>query len=45
MDRHITRMLSDGWEIMTQSSHSGNSRGFKPFAKRDCITISFRKAS
>jgi hypothetical protein len=45
MDRHIASMLSDGWEIMTPSSHSGNSRGFQPFAKRDCITISFRKAS
>jgi hypothetical protein len=43
MDGHITRLLSEGWEIMTQTSHSGNSRGFQPFAKRDTITVSFRK--
>src|SRR5882762_6766353 len=31
MDKHIASMLSDGWEIMTETSHSGNSRGFRPF--------------
>ena len=45
MDKHIASMLSDGWEIMTETSHSGNSRGFRPFAKRDTITVSFRKAA
>jgi hypothetical protein len=45
MDKHIASMLSDGWEIMTETSHSGNSRGFRPFAKRDSITVSFRKAA
>jgi hypothetical protein len=43
MDKHIASMLSDGWEIMTENSHSGNSRGFRPFAKRDTITVLFRK--
>ena len=43
MDRHIASLLNEGWEIMTESSHSGNSRGFRPFAKRDTITVSFRK--
>ena len=43
MDRHIAAMLSHGCEIMTETSHSGNSRGFQPFAKRDTITVSFRK--
>jgi hypothetical protein len=38
-------VLLDGWEIMTETSHSGNSRGFRPFAKRDTITVSFRKAA
>ena len=45
MDKHIESMLSDGWEIMTETSHSGNSRGFRPFAKRDTITVSFRRAA
>ena len=45
MDRHIGRMLSDGWEILAQAPHSGNSRGFRPFTKRDTITVSFRRAS
>jgi hypothetical protein len=45
MDKHIASMLSDGWAIMTETSHSGNSRGFRPFAKRDSITVSFRKAA
>jgi hypothetical protein len=43
MDKHITSMLNDGWKIMTETAHSGNSRGFRPFAKRDTITVSFRK--
>ena len=43
MDRHIATLLNEGWEIMTETSHSGNSRGFRPFAKRDTITVSFRK--
>ncbi len=30
-------------KIITQTSHSGNSRGFRPFAKRDSIIVSFRK--
>ena len=25
MDKHIATMLSDGWEIMTEAPHSGNS--------------------
>jgi len=37
-------MLSDGWEVMTEMSHSGNSRGFRPFAKRDTITVFLKKA-
>jgi hypothetical protein len=45
MDKHIASMLSDGWEIMSENSHSGNSRGFQPFAKRDTITVSFRKTA
>ncbi len=45
MDRHIARTLNDGWEILAQTPHSGNSRGFRPFAKRDTITVSFRKAN
>ena len=45
MDKHIARMLTEGWEIMNQSSHSGSSRGFQPFAKRDTITVSFRKSA
>ena len=43
MDGHIARLLNEGWEMMTETSHSGNSRGFRPFAKRDTITVSFRK--
>jgi hypothetical protein len=44
MDRHMAGMLSDGWEVMTEMSHSGNSRGFRPFAKRDTITVFLKKA-
>jgi hypothetical protein len=43
MDKHIASMLNDGWEVMTETSHSGNSRGLRPFAKRDTITVLFRK--
>jgi hypothetical protein len=43
MDRHIEMMVNDGWEIMSQNAHSARHRGFLPFAKRDTITISFRK--
>jgi len=45
MDKHIARMLNDGWEILAQTPHSGDSRGFRPFAKRDAITVSFRRAN
>jgi len=45
MDRHMASMLSDGWEVMTETSHSGNSRGFRPSAKRDTVTVFFKKAS
>ena len=46
MDNHIDGMLSDGWQIMTETSHSGNSRGFRPlcktrhdhcFVSKDCL--------
>src|SRR5713101_7287742 len=40
MDKHIASMLSDGWKIMTEKSHSGNSRGFRPF--RNTIPSQFR---
>ena len=43
MNDHIAKMLSDGWEILTQTSHTGDRRILRPFAKRDAITISFRK--
>jgi len=43
MDDHIAKMLSDGWEILTQTSHTGDRRILRPFAKRDAITVSFRK--
>ena len=43
MDKHVTSMLNGGWVILTQTSHSGNSRGLQPFAKRDTITVLFRK--
>jgi hypothetical protein len=45
MDRHMASMLNDGWELMSETSHSGNSRGFRPFAKRDTVTVFFKKAS
>jgi len=43
MDAHIERMLSDGWEVLTQMAHSGERRVLRPFSKRDTITISYRK--
>lgn len=43
MDDHIAKMLNDGWEILTQTSHTGDWRTLLPFAKRDSITVSFRK--
>jgi hypothetical protein len=43
MDSHIAKMLSQGWTILTQTAHSGEGRGFRPFAKRDTITISFQR--
>ena len=43
MDEHIAKMLSDGWEIMMQTNHTGDRRILRPFAKRDTITVSFRK--
>ena len=43
MDDHIARMLSDGWEVLTQTAHNGERRVLRPFAKRDAITISFSK--
>jgi hypothetical protein len=44
MDNHIATMLNDGWEILTQTSHTGDRRILRPFAKRDTITVSFRKS-
>jgi hypothetical protein len=43
MDAHIGKMLSRGWQVLTQVAHSGQGRGLRPFAKRDTITIAFRK--
>jgi len=43
MDAHIAKMLRNGWEILTQTAHSGRGRGIQPFAKRDTITISFKR--
>jgi hypothetical protein len=44
MDRHIAKLLAQGWTILTQTAHSGQGRGFQPFAKRDTITITFQKS-
>jgi len=43
MDTHIARMLGKGWEVLSKTAHSGRGRGIQPFAKRDTITISFKK--
>ena len=44
MDKHIMSMIKDGWQLLSQTAHSGPSRGFRPFKKRDTITVLFRKA-
>jgi hypothetical protein len=43
MDTHIAKMLANGWELLTETGHSGRGRGIQPFSKRDTITISFKK--
>jgi hypothetical protein len=43
MDDHIAKMLDAGREILTQIAHTGDRRILRPFAKRDTITVSFRK--
>jgi len=44
MDAHIAKMLDAGWEILTQTSHTGDrNRMLRPFGKRDTITVSFKK--
>lgn len=43
MDDHMAEMLNDGWEVLTQTAHSGERRTLRPFAKRDTITVSFKK--
>jgi hypothetical protein len=44
MDNHMTKMLNDGWEVLTQTAHSGERRVLRPFAKRDTITVSYRRS-
>jgi hypothetical protein len=43
MDNHMAKMMDDGWEVLTQTAHCGERRVLRPFAKRDTITVSFRK--
>ena len=43
MDDHIAKMLSAGWEILTQTAHSGERIVLRPFSKRDSITVTFKK--
>ena len=43
MDAHVGKMLSRGWQILSQVAHSGQGRGLRPFAKRDTITFAFSK--
>jgi hypothetical protein len=43
MDDHISKMLSDGWQVLSQTSHSGERMVLRPFSKRDTITITFRR--
>jgi len=43
MDDHISKMLNDGWEVLSQISHSGQRIVLRPFSKRDTITVIFRK--
>jgi hypothetical protein len=28
-EKHVAAMTKEGWELMTESAHSGNGRGFK----------------
>lgn len=44
MDNHMAKMLNDGWEVLTQTAHSGERRVLRPFAKRDTITVSYRRS-
>jgi hypothetical protein len=39
MDNQIAWMLNDGWDILAQTPHSGDSRGFRPFAKRGASEV------
>ena len=43
MDDHIEKMLNEGWEVLSQTSHSGERIVLRPFSKRDTITITFRR--
>ncbi len=43
MDDHISKMLSNGWEVLTQTAHSGDRIVLRPFSKRDTITVTFRR--
>lgn len=43
MDNHIAKMLNEGWAMLTQTARTGKRRVLRPFAKRDTITVSFRK--
>lgn len=43
MDDHIAKMLNEGWDILTQTAHSGERSMLRPFAKRDSVTVSFKK--
>ena len=41
LDTHLAKMLGQGWQVFSQAARSG--RGLRPLAKRDTITIAFRK--
>jgi len=43
MDDHISKMLKDGWEVLSQTSHSGERIVLRPFSKRDTITITYQR--
>lgn len=43
LDDHIEKMLKDGWEVLSQTSHSGERIVLRSFSKRDTITITFRR--
>jgi hypothetical protein len=45
METHVGKMLSQGWQVLTQVAHSGQGRGLRPFAKRDTITTVFAKGA